>query len=375
MHFPRFLVEQTILRIIPFSKVKRNAGNKLLINGRCPICGDGRSKSKKRFYLYEKNDKFLVNCKNCNYSKSFVNFLKEHFEHEFDQLKLQCFDQIKSGKIFNQYANTQIVQEKIQPTDELHERFIRFFKENCVKLNEPHSNSKIEKLRLFAVNVMQKRCIPENIWKQYYVCFSGIFSIRIIIPFINDDGLYYNFQARDIHPKPDEYRQNTKYIFAKFDDIEVPDEKIYKQYLVDPTKTVYICEGILDSEFVENSVCLCGTGIGSGKMDVVDHFEDRIWCIDNPFCDKSGNETILKLLEHGEKCFVIPKEHIDCKDINDLCKKMKWSSVPEDFIRNNVYSGKAGHIKLKLSSMNCFDIKKPTIIKQGFREKLKLFNQ
>jgi hypothetical protein len=264
---------------------------------------------------------------------------------------------IKSGAFFKQNDVPAIFTKK-SPDDRIHKFLLFYFSKCCIKLDTPQENEKLEKARKYCLSVMKKRNLPESVWKNYYFCYKGQFNWRIIIPFVDEVGRYYNFQARDVHPKPDEDRQAKKYIFAQFKKIELPDDKMYKQYLVDKSKTVFVCEGILDSEFVSNSIATCGVGIGGDRYDYIkNNFNDRIFCLDSPWSDFAGYEVMCQLLENGEKCFMMPAEHKDCKDMNDLAKKMKVELIPEEYIRANVLFGKQGLCKLKMLTMGLHDAK------------------
>jgi hypothetical protein len=152
-------------------------------------------------------------------------------------------------------------------------------------------------------------------------------------------------------------RKHKKYIFAQFDAIELPDDKIYKMYSADATKTVYICEGIIDSEFVENGVALCGVSTSQDKLNYIKSlWPNRVYCIDSPWSDAAGYNKIFELLKIDEKCFIIPKEYKHCKDMNDLAVAMKVYKIPEDFIEKNTYQGQSGWIKLK-ALLTLHDIK------------------
>ena len=355
MDLPRHLVETTFCQVVPNSRIQTRPGGKLLINARCPICGDGKNKKKRRFYLYEKNGKYNVSCKNCFYSKSFKNFLKEHHNSEYENLLKSCMSMIKAGDFFRKNDVPKIFQKKC-PDDRIHEFFVFYFSKCCVKLDAPQENEKLEKARKYCIGVMKKRHIPESVWGKYYFCYKGKFNWRIIIPFTDKVGRYYNFQARDVHPKPDDERKSKKYIFASFNKIELPDDKMYKQYNVDTSKTVYVCEGILDSEFVPNAIATCGVGIGGDRYEYIrTNYKDRIFCLDSPWTDFAGYQVMCDLLEMGEKCFMMPAEHKDCKDMNDLAKKLDVDMLTEEYINANVLHGKVGLCKLKMLTMGLHD--------------------
>ncbi len=346
MEIPRYLIEDIFKQIVD-KAYKARSGNKLTLCGRCPICNEGSSKSKKRFYLYEESGSFNVFCHNCNYSKSFINFLKEKYPSKYDGLKSSACDSLKLGTLIKK---KEYVSEKEKlPSQSIHDFLESFYKNNCIKLNELQTHEKKEKWRKYAVKILVDRNIPEYFINKCFLCYKGHYEWRIIIPFINNEGLYYNFQARDVHPKPNQERKDKKYIFANFGgNPELPDDKIFNKYSVDSSKTVYIFEGIFKSLFVKNSVALCNANVtGSRSEEIRKLFPKRIWILDSPWKDKTGCEATIKLLKMNETCFIMPKEHADCKDMDELAKKLNVTEFSEEYINKNLYTGASGLLQLK----------------------------
>jgi hypothetical protein len=315
------------------------------------VCHEGKSKTKKRFYLYEGDGIFKVFCHNCEYSKSFTNFLKDKFPAKYDYLSFQYFNNTDSSTLFG--GNKQTLQAQpieVLPSQKIHDFFIKYFKDYCIQLNDPQLDKKKEKLRRYALKILIDRNIPQQFIDTCFFCYKGHYQWRIIIPFINDKGLYYNFQARDIHPKPDQDRKDKKYIFANFGDmIQLPDDKIFNKYSVDASHTVYIFEGIFKSLFIKNSVAMCNANVTGCRADEIKRlFLKRVWILDSPWKDKTGLEATIKLLKMGESCFIMPLEHKDCKDMDELAKKLKVQEFSEDFIKKYTYSGEMGLLQLKM---------------------------
>lgn len=351
MDFSRHLIESIFLEVVEKATRVRAHGT-MLLNGKCPICNEGHRKNSKRFYLYEKGGAFNVRCHNCNYSKSFSNFLKEKYPVKYDNLKFQALDDFRQNKGFT--GIKKVVEKEIEklPSKTIHDYFINYFKMNCIKLDAIQTQKNKEKLRKFALDILLKRNIPIEFCNKCYVCYKDAYKWRIIIPFTNDKGLYYNFQARDIHPTPDAYRKNTKYLFACFKDIQLPDDKVYNKYNVDASKIVYIFEGIFKSLFVNNSIALCNANVvGSRAEEIKRIFSNHIWVLDSPWIDNTGYEATMKLLELGEKCFIMPKEHKDCKDMDELANKLQVNNFSEEYINQYVYVGKLGAMRLKLEKL------------------------
>lgn len=347
MKYPRYAVESLIKRIIEQAEVVHKGHGRLVMNGRCPVCGDSKkSKNKKRFWVHEDDDWYAVTCYNCELRTNLVSLLKTHYPEEYEDMKLYCIEEIQSGNAFKESARSKKKENK--PSSELHVFLCEFFDTHCIKLSKPCRHNKLhEKLRKFAVEKMEARNIKEKFWKDFYFCYKGKYKWRVIIPFRDENGLLYYFQGRDINPKsaPD----TQKYLTSSFDGIKFPDNRMYNYYGVDETETVYACEGLLDSLFIDNALALCNANITGVNADLIkSKYRDRIWVLDNPWMDKTGYERALSLLEDGETCFIMPKDFRDCKDINDVALKMGVKKVPTQFIHDHTYSGSMDMMKLKV---------------------------
>jgi hypothetical protein len=154
-----------------------------------------------------------------------------------------------------------------------------------------------------------------------------VFSDMLIFPFYyKNTNWVYGFQGRNI--------------FEKFFYIFLPPNnyKIYNYYNIDKTKPVYICEAIIDSLFVPNSIGLLGSDISKTLLENI----NPIFVFDN---DETGYKKVIKYLELGFKCVIWPKEIIE-KDINEMVMNR---IDPLPIINNNIFTGKLGIIKQKIT--------------------------
>jgi hypothetical protein len=349
MKFPAHVIHSIFFEIIEKAATVRKASGKTVLRGRCPICGDSKNKYKTRFYCLENQNHWVVYCHNCGYEKSFLGFLQENYPEKADGLSLQCFEMIKSGQAFSKRSYDK-EEVKIKPNQKIHDYLTKFFNEKCIKLTEPQIEPNKEKFRLYALKKMKDRHIPQFYINQFFFCYKGLYNWRVIIPFIDSQGLYYNFQARDIHPNPDIYRKNKKYIFASFKDIDLPSDKIYRQHQVVKSRPVYICEGIIDCMHIENAIALCNANVTGDKSDFIrKEYPQRVWILDSPWRDQTGYERTLKLLEMGERCFIVPQKvnNKDVKDINDIAIATDQDIILHDFIEQNTIQGMVALMKLK----------------------------
>jgi hypothetical protein len=109
-----------------------------------------------------------------------------------------------------------------------------------------------------------------------------------------------------------------------------------------------VAEGTLDAPAFSNGLGLCGANISQMLIEKVKKkYPNHVWAVDNFWLDIAGNVLTKKLLEMGEKCFIIPKE-MTSKDPNDLLTEMNVDEVPDEFIEENTYEGRLGLFELAL---------------------------
>jgi hypothetical protein len=313
-----------------------------------PSTNSKKSKSKKRLWIHEDTDWYSVICYNCGLNTNLVGFLGEINPERLEHLKMLCMDAIKDGSVFRKKKKEKVFNKK--PTNKLHETLRQFLAMNCFHLEHKQEDENHEKLRKFAIQKMKKRNLREEYWSTFYFCYKGTYRWRIIIPFIDDKGLLYYFQARDINPKSNS--DVLKYLTSSFEGVEFPDNRLYNFYGVDPKKRVYICEGMFDSMFLDNCIALGNANVtGRNAKLIYKTFHDRVWVMDNPWIDETGYDRSITLLENDEKCFLMPKEHKDCKDLNDLAIKLGVEELDPSIIENNILIGKKGIARMKIITM------------------------
>lgn len=346
MKLPQHVVKSIWFRLNIDPKEIKTSGS-FLQAAKCPLCKD----YKHRMYLKEYSDFYSVKCHNCGYNTKFESFLKDEFPFEHDFLKDYFIDSIRTGEIFKPVRRTErkiITQPEIELTDV---RLRMYLKQNGFRVQTQQNEHKKEILRNRVLDYIKTRKIPKDIYSDFWVMTSGLLKGYIGIPFFDSN------KENMIHVQgrlfADLGRENPqKYLFLKDLkselQIELPGKEIWGQWRTKPNETTMVCEGTLDAPAFRNGVATCGATIGMSFInDVKKRFPNCIWSVDNYWTDDEGHKLTEKLLNMGEKCFIIPKE-IEAKDANSLIQFMDWEYVPDDFIKENTFSGKIGLAKLKL---------------------------
>lgn len=312
-----------------------------VFNCRCPICGDSKKRKRlARCYFYTSHDSLNVSCKNCDYSRSFYNFVKEVFPEDFETYKM---DQLKAR--LNVYdfreesASAPDADANAGSNNVSRETNRVLLDEHCVnisKLSDDHP----------AVVYLKGRALPETALTRLYYCddfkelaaalsykeLSGKFphGPRIVIPFFAIDGSISMIQGRSLNP--DDY---LRYITIKSDENI---EKVYGLDAVDYSKPVYVCEGPLDSLFLDNCIASCDSSLTRLKGDVY------IW--DN----EPRNPEIIKLMssaiDNGKSVVIWPWTPDKKVDMNDMIKGGIYTITDlKNTIQKNTFSG----IKAKIN--------------------------
>ena len=102
-----------------------------------------------------------------------------------------------------------------------------------------------------ALNYLKKRGITEEIIEKYQIgmCLEGEYSGRIIVPSFDKKGELNFFVSRSWNP-----RSKLKYKNPEAS----KDFLIFNDSLIDWKKDIYLVEGVFDSFFLDNSICLLG---------------------------------------------------------------------------------------------------------------------
>lgn len=299
---------------------------------RCPLCGDGASGKKTRFYIYEDvkhgSYRYNVACKNCGEGYSFYNFLKDFDPGMFKEYKLDLFREKYGREPRQMFSEMETPKEATseQPklsTDKL---------EGAVRLSElPLDHPCVE--------YVLKRQIP-NKYLDYLLYAEDFQAVtekftnpeyakkipadnRLIIPFYNEFGQLLCYQGRTLDPK-----QKIRYITIKRrDDVT----KTFGLDRVDRSREVRVCEGPIDSMFIDNCLAAADADLIRVKADV--------YIYDAQYRNPDVCRHINKAIESGVKLVLFPKTFI-WKDINEAVTDGGLSlGQIETIIKENTFQG------------------------------------
>jgi transcription elongation factor Elf1 len=305
--------------------------NPLKINMRCPICGDSKkSKTKARGWITEsqKTQSLFYSCFNCGASHSFQTFLKS-----------------QDPSLYNEYIAEKFLNKEQKVPDDTgrHNPEKPTFDKDPLKLIK-----KISQLRHDhpAKKYIEQRQIPPN---QHYRIFyapkfkTWINSIlpdkfppfkkdepRLILPFLDEKGKCFGVSARSFDPN------GYRYISIMFKDVP----KIFGADQINFNKLYMVCEGAIDSLFLDNAVAMAGA---DGNVSGLRNIENAIFVFDAEPRNLEIVKRMEKLIRNGHKICIWPS-HVPGKDINEM--HLNGLTNIDKVIKDNTYSGLDAQLKL-----------------------------
>ena len=301
-------------RLQKFKKVKAD-----LYNFRCPICGDSqKNKSKTRGYLYGVKADVNFRCHNCGASMTLSNFIKtlDPVVH-----KQYVFERFKNGKTGR---GTVVEEPKFEFKPPQFTPKLDLPKASEIQSAKDYLERRSLDAKNFYYTPTFKRWVNTLVPKFDNIEYD---EPRIIIPLIYENQVI-GIQGRSLGPN------SVKYITIMFDE-EAP--KVYGLDSINRKFPVYVVEGPFDSNFVSNSVALCGS---DGDLECLETC-DLIYVYDN----EPRNKEIVRRIEgciRNDKSVVIWPNNIKEKDINDMV--LAGHDVM-DVLKSSTYSGLEANLK------------------------------
>lgn len=276
-------------------------------NFRCAICNDSKkNKNKKRGYLLYWKDRWIYKCHNCGVKLNAEKWLKEyHPVHYREYIK----DILSNTSTESQNSSSVAVCRKSSVNPQSDEKNATASFKSILK----GDTDIFDKAKQFCSD----RLINPDIWNKWYVSTKGVYGGRIIIPFLDNNNKIYFYQARTL------YKQEPKYLNR------VGDKQIYNIYNVDKTQPIQVCEGPIDSLFLDNSIAILGCSISNNTFNTIKGLGNIYWLFD---FDKAGLESSREYITKGEYVFLWKKFKEDFRlpdrdkfDVNEVVLYLKKS--------------------------------------------------
>lgn len=306
VYVPQAKYYEYLLKIGIQDKIEPRGSSKFIF--KCPECRDHK---KRGYLLTNDNGVATIGCLrgSCQLHSSFNKYLKTYHPLVYKD----WVQDIYVGVRFEKVDISHLEEELSNVVDNSEEVEYELFLSLKEKVDSP--------VRKAAIKFINDRKIPKFLARNFYYCEEGRYANRIIIPHYNRDGSFFHFEARDL--SPDSYIRYL-YPFGWKDNV-------YNLPNINKEEDYFIFEGIIDSQFVENSVGARGVKKYQNVLDSIHKslHKNAIMFADG---DNEGLRAAYKYLQKGFRVFKWTKEMLKYgKDLNNLV--INGYFKPEDFTK------------------------------------------
>jgi hypothetical protein len=334
-----------------------------LYNARCPVCGDSKKdKSKKRFYIYQKNgstrsldDSTILKCycHNCSASNNITNgvwistFVRELYPSIYERYRTELIEANNSSNNVK-YVNKILKTPQIDATSY---GIASIMRNNIINLSFDYPKTILDMTRLDIVldinpshNIVKytlNRKLPISQFKRLYVTNEFKRSMSKIKIFKNRvKKLYDNTQAL-IMPM---FKNNkiigfqARFLSDSFRFLTLMnpnEEKFFGLEKLDCNIPHYTLEAPLDSLHVNNSIATLDSNLN--KSSIIDN--DFILVFDNQPRSREICKAMKNVISENKKIVIFDHGN-HYKDINDM---VKFGFIDNDnvnsYLERNTYQG------------------------------------
>jgi hypothetical protein len=335
------LVTQFMMQHFEQTVVSNNGTHFL---ARCLLCGDSeKNQYKKRFNLDWNDGVPGWHCWNCGRHGNFIEIYSIVKGISYDDAKKEIFKYDK--KSIKRQMNEYKKRPKEQNKKEIDYDDFNWIKKKCYSIPKyiPEELGYMENQYLARLaNFIETRKIPSKY--KIYICHSGKYKGRIIIPIFNEINRIIYFQARRI-PNTD--------IEPKYDNPVAPKELcILNKHLFDRNKSIIVHEGLIDAFMVGDQGTSClGKEISEELIKILLNLTDKdvIIALDN---DSEAYKALAKFMKknkyaHQVKYFLYPMEFERYDDINNIVRSNEQQLDVYELIIKNSVSYSNAFVKLR----------------------------
>lgn len=335
-------LSQFMLQNFEQTQVKDNGTHFL---ARCLLCGDSKKNQyKRRFNLNWNNGVPGWHCWNCGRHGNFIEIYSIVKGLSYDDAKKEIFKYNKDTvtRQMNEYKKRPKPKEKKR----IDRNDFNWIKNKCYSLDSED------------IGILGKKYIQElksfyesrKISKMYkiYICYSGKYKGRIIIPIFDENKSIIYFQARRI-PNTDIVPKYNNPVFSK-------ELCILNRHKFDKSKSIIVHEGLIDAFMVGNQGTSClGKEISEELISTLLKLTDKdvIIALDN---DSEAYDALGRFMKNNKystkvKYFLYSKEFRGHDDINSICKASDTQINVYELITQNSVSYSTAYTKLSISKL------------------------
>ena len=300
-----------------------------LWNFRCFLCGDSqKNKNKARGFVFAIKGDLVYKCHNCQSSMSFSKLLETMDVGLYKEYKLEKFKdsnkpRVSMGKVKRVVSTKPVfktnILDTLTPLDNLN---------NSHPAREYILNRQLPTQSLYYTEKFQEwtNSVKPNTFQDIKKD-----EPRIIIPFIDKEGVVFGFQGRSLS------NTGLRYITIL---LQEGRPKIFGLNTIDYERRIFITEGPFDSLLLDNGLAMAGADVN--LFDGLGLGDDVVYVYDNEPRNKQITDRIERHISDGHQIVIWPS-NIEQKDINDMI----LAGIPiQNLIESSVYSGLQAKLKL-----------------------------
>ena len=310
-----------------------------LYNCRCPVCGDSQTKKNKaRGYFYRADNDLYYKCHNCDASQHFGTFLKNFDTQLYRQYALERYSNGENGRA-HASPEFEFKAPVFQPQTPAPEpNLLDQLLQRVDTLPDDHEVRKFCRQRQIPVDQLHRLYFIDDIKRietlhDRYRNTIQTHEPRLVLPFRNSTGKLVAVSCRGMRD------ETLRYITVRIDE-SAP--LVFGQELLRTQENMYVCEGPIDSLFLNNCIAVGGTGFGklgslgldSAKLTLI---------LDNQPRNSEVCKVYQKMINAGYRIMIWP-DYTSAKDINELVIKTPGINI-KNFVDNNSYSSLTAQLK------------------------------
>ena len=338
-------VTQFMLQNFELTQVSNNGTHFL---ARCILCGDSKKNQyKRRFNLDWNNGVPGWHCFNCGRQGNFIEIYSIVKGMSYDDAKKELFKWKSKEDTKKRVNRKKRAVDNPKYNEEIEYDDFNWIRDKCYTSRNPETSSLIEAQYCKHLDkFINDRKIPEKY--KIFICHSGKYKGRIIIPIFNEENRVIYFQARRI--------PGTS-IEPKYDNPVAPKELcILNRHLFDRSKSIIVHEGLIDAFMVGNQGTSClGKEISEELIKLLLKLTDKdvIIALDN---DEEAYKSLKKFMAKNKyanrvRYFLYPREFEAYGDINNIVTGSKQVLDVYELIVKNSVSYSSAFVKLKDKKM------------------------
>jgi transcription elongation factor Elf1 len=315
-----------------------------LYNFSCPICGDSKKNlTKARGYVFAKGNDLFYRCHNCGASTNIAGLLKHVDAQLHSEYIFECY---KSGQANNSIVTKEVLQLSQPKFGKVNKKKIFEHSEWISNLPEGH----------FCLEYVKRRKIPKKSYdsllftdkyKRFVLSILPecdkhlIDDSRLIIPFYNEYDELIAISGRALETSD----KTLRYVTIRTNKSQ--NKLIYGMDRVDLSKKVYVCEGPIDSLFIDNCVASGDANLAMTAKELIKMGVDNNNIVLLPDREPR-NKEIVKMIQSAIQMkynVVIWPEKVMGKDINEMILSGNTPEEIENIIKQNTFNGIVAQLK------------------------------